>query len=209
MADDVQVDNGTLTDYVVASDDDGTAQHQQVKLEWGGDGTFTAVETGGGALPIQDGGNSITVDNTVLSVVGGGTEATAQRVTIASDSTGVVSVDDNGGSLTVDGTVTATVTGATITANVVGTGATTIASAVASVTTTSGEAVAARATRIAVTLRALVTNTANIDVGPSGVASGSGFPLEPGASLVLETTAAIHADAASGTQSLAYIEEYG
>jgi putative aminopeptidase FrvX len=41
----------------------------------------------------------------VLSVVGGGTEATAQRVTIASDSTGVLSVDDNGASLTVDGTV--------------------------------------------------------------------------------------------------------
>lgn len=38
---------------------------------------------------------------------GGGVEAAALRVTIASDSTGVVSVDDNGGSLTVDGTVTA------------------------------------------------------------------------------------------------------
>ena len=36
---------------------------------------------------------------------GGGVEATALRVTIASDSTGVVSVDDNGGALTVDGTV--------------------------------------------------------------------------------------------------------
>ena len=40
-----------------------------------------------------------------LSTTGGGTEATALRVTIASDSTGVVSIDDNGGSLTVDGTV--------------------------------------------------------------------------------------------------------
>ena len=42
-----------------------------------------------------------------LTVVGGGVEATALRVTIASDSTGLLSVDDNGGSLTVDGTVTA------------------------------------------------------------------------------------------------------
>jgi hypothetical protein len=33
---------------------------------------------------------------------GGGTEAAALRVTVASDSTGVLSVDDNGGSLTVD-----------------------------------------------------------------------------------------------------------
>lgn len=36
---------------------------------------------------------------------GGGVEATALRVTIANDSTGVLSVDDNAGSLTVDGTV--------------------------------------------------------------------------------------------------------
>jgi hypothetical protein len=37
-----------------------------------------------------------------LSTTGGGTEATAHRVTIANDSTGVLSVDDNGASLTVD-----------------------------------------------------------------------------------------------------------
>lgn len=44
----------------------------------------------------------IEADTDTLAVVGGGTEATAQRVTIADDSTGVLSVDDNGGSLTVD-----------------------------------------------------------------------------------------------------------
>lgn len=37
--------------------------------------------------------------------IGGGIEAAALRVTVASDSTGVLSVDDNGGSLTVDGSV--------------------------------------------------------------------------------------------------------
>lgn len=37
-----------------------------------------------------------------LNLVGGGVEAAALRVTIASDSTGVLSVDDNGASLTVD-----------------------------------------------------------------------------------------------------------
>ena len=46
------------------------------------------------------------VTNAVLSVVGGGAEATAQRVTIANDSTGLVSVDDNASSLTVDTTGT-------------------------------------------------------------------------------------------------------
>lgn len=49
-----------------------------------------------------------------LSTAGGGTEATALRVTVANDSTGVLSVDDNGSSLTVDGTVTATVTSSTM-----------------------------------------------------------------------------------------------
>jgi hypothetical protein len=37
-----------------------------------------------------------------LSTSGGGTEASALRVTLASDSTGLISVDDNGGSLTID-----------------------------------------------------------------------------------------------------------
>lgn len=40
-----------------------------------------------------------------LSTTGGGSEATALRVTIANDSTGVVSIDDNGSSITIDGTV--------------------------------------------------------------------------------------------------------
>lgn len=53
-------------------------------------------------VPVSDAGGSLTVDNATLSVVGGGTEAAAQRVTIANDSTGLLSVDDNGGSLTID-----------------------------------------------------------------------------------------------------------
>lgn len=39
-----------------------------------------------------------------LSTTGGGTEATALRVTVATDSTGVLSVDDNGAALTIDST---------------------------------------------------------------------------------------------------------
>lgn len=66
----------------------------------------------GNPVPVSDAGASLTVDNPTLSVVGGGVEATALRVTIASDSTGVLSVDDNGGSLTVDGTITANQGGA-------------------------------------------------------------------------------------------------
>lgn len=79
-------------------------------------GSVTVVDGGGsltvdgtvavsGTVPVTDNAGSLTVDNPALSVVGGGVEATALRVTLATDSTGVVSVDDNGGSLTVDGTV--------------------------------------------------------------------------------------------------------
>ena len=107
MADNVTAEAVVTPGAVFATDDDGVAQHPYVKLEWGADNTFTKVASGAGALPIQDGGNSITVDNAALSVTGGGVEATAVRVTVASDSTGVLSVDDNEGSLTVDGTVTA------------------------------------------------------------------------------------------------------
>jgi len=45
---------------------------------------------------------TVATSNAVTSVVGSGTEATAQRVTIATDSTGVLSVDDNGSTLSVD-----------------------------------------------------------------------------------------------------------
>lgn len=48
-----------------------------------------------------------TLDSSTAIAAGGGVEAGALRVTIASDSTGVLSVDDNGGAITVDGTVTA------------------------------------------------------------------------------------------------------
>ena len=87
-------------------------------------------------------------------------------------------------------------------------GGTAIATGTASVTTTSGSAVAARDTRKRVVLYSRPDNTANMTIGPSGVASGTGITLTPGSSLTLYTTAAIHADAASGTQNLDYIEEY-
>lgn len=89
MADNITLDPGS-GGSVVATDDDGTAHHQYVKLEAGADGTQTKI------------------------LAGGGVEAGALRVTVASDSTGVLSVDDNGstisvddggGALTVDGTV--------------------------------------------------------------------------------------------------------
>jgi hypothetical protein len=81
MADNVQITSGSGT--TIATDDVAGVNYQQVKLVDG------------------------TLDSTTAIAAGGGVEAGALRVTIATDSTGVVSVDDNGSSLTVDGTVTA------------------------------------------------------------------------------------------------------
>lgn len=64
-------------------------------------------------MPVSDNGSSLTIDNATLAVVGGGTEATALRVTLANDSSGVLSVDDNGGSLTIDNATLSVVGGGT------------------------------------------------------------------------------------------------
>ena len=95
---------GTDGDYTPLISDSSGRLHVAV-------GNTVTVDGTGGTFPVTDSGGSLTVDNAALSVTGGGVEASALRVTIASDSTGVLSVDDNGGSLTVDGTVAATQSG--------------------------------------------------------------------------------------------------
>ena len=52
MADNVPITAGSGT--LIATDDDGTAQHQQVKVEWGANGTFNLVDpVTGKDLPVQ------------------------------------------------------------------------------------------------------------------------------------------------------------
>jgi hypothetical protein len=82
MADNISVTAGVGT--AIAADDVSSVFYQKIKVDGGGDGATTPI------------------------LAGGGVEASALRVTIASDSTGVLSVDDNGGALTVDGTVAVT-----------------------------------------------------------------------------------------------------
>lgn len=80
-----------------------------------------------------------------------------------------------------------------------------------SVTTTSGSIISARETRHTVTILASPGNTDDIYVGASGVDAATpsgGFRLIPGAAITLDTTAAIHADTPSGTQTAYYIETY-
>lgn len=77
MADNIVLNAGSLG-ATLAADDVASVYYQRIKVDGGGDGA---------AVPI---------------LAAGGVEASALRVTIASDSTGVLSVDDNGASLTVD-----------------------------------------------------------------------------------------------------------
>jgi hypothetical protein len=93
MADNFAVTAGTGT--TVATDDVGGVHYQRVKLVDG------------------------TLDSSTAIASGGGVEAGALRVTIASDSTGVVSIDDNGGAITVDGTLAVTNAGITTIAGAV------------------------------------------------------------------------------------------
>jgi hypothetical protein len=114
--------------FVVVAGDDGTDTHP-LQQSATGDLKVTldseAIVLGAGAASIGVlGANSgvdigdVTLNNGFAAVIGGGGEASALRVTIASDSTGVVSVDDNGGALTVDnaGTFAVQVDGAALTA---------------------------------------------------------------------------------------------
>ena len=108
---------GTVTKGIAILGQDGT-NPQAIKTDASGElqvdvltmPTVAVTQSGTwDEVGINDSGNSITVDNPQLSVVGTGTEATAMRVTIATDSTGVLSVDDNGSTLSIDdggGTIT-------------------------------------------------------------------------------------------------------
>ena len=141
MSDGVAISAGTGT--TILTDDTGAGGHAQVvKLAISTDGSGTLIPaTAADGITVNLGtNNDVTVTGTVtanlaagtnnigdvdivtvpapLSTTGTGTEATALRVTIATDSTGVLSVDDNGGALTVDngGTFATQVTGDALTA---------------------------------------------------------------------------------------------
>ena len=64
MADNV-IANAGAGGATFRTDDDGTAHWPYTKLAWGADNTQTIVAVGASAIPIQDGGNSITVDGAV------------------------------------------------------------------------------------------------------------------------------------------------
>jgi hypothetical protein len=92
MGDNVTLDPGA-SGAVIKTDDDGTAHWQYVKLAFGANDTRTRVEASA-PLPVNWAGTN--------PPIGAGVEATALRVTLATNSTGVVTVDDGGANLSVD-----------------------------------------------------------------------------------------------------------
>ena len=87
------------TDNAVLDNIDADIGHLTTIVD-GLEGLLTTIDADTSTLAAVD--YATGADVASLGVVGGGAEATALRVTLASDSTGVVSVDDNGASLTVD-----------------------------------------------------------------------------------------------------------
>lgn len=93
MADDV-VANPGVGGATFATDDDGTRHWPYAKAAWGANNTQTPVSSGAAALPIQDGGNSITVDGAVS--VSGTATVTAAAAFPVTDNAGSLTVDNGG-----------------------------------------------------------------------------------------------------------------
>jgi hypothetical protein len=135
MADNAILSAAVGVGITVAADDIAGIHYPRSKISLGADGT--AVDAGAGAGVVGTDTQRVTlgsddpavvalqlIDNAISGAgfnvtqfagatvpIGAGVEATAVRVTLATDSTGVVSIDDNGGAITVDGTVAATQSG--------------------------------------------------------------------------------------------------
>lgn len=229
----------------IAVDTDGDGdQHQYTKAEWGAEGTQTPVDVGAAALPIQDGGNSITVDGTV-AVTGVATSAKQDTAQTALDAikTAVEILDNTvaGTELQVDvltmpsvavtgtfwqatqpvsGTfwqATQPVSGtfwqatqpvslaATVTTTEAGRG-TVIHFQGAIPTTAGGTALASNACKEA-TVKNLLSNSAIIWVGVTGVSASNGYELNPGEALTLKVsnTNLIYCLSASGTINVCVI----
>lgn len=209
MADNITLNAGSGGSDIATDQDVGLAHHQYVKVEWGPDNTQTKVDTGASALPIQDGGNSITVDGTV-SVTGVATAAKQPALgTAGTASTDVITVQGIASmtALKVDGSaVTQPVSlAATVTTTEAGRAA--VVHFQASIPTTAGGTQLASNACKEATVKNLLSNSNIIWVGITGVAANSGYELNPGEALTLKVsnTNLIYCLSASGSQTVCVI----
>ena len=211
MADDVTL-NSMSGGSVVATDDSGTGHVQLVKLAYSADGSRTHVDADTDGLKVKLSNATVTValsggslpagSNVIGAVTQSGTWNIGSITTLPSLPAGSNVI----GAVTQSGSWTVTANAGTGTLAVIERGAT-IASTSASVTTTSGQIVASSATRRTIVLTNLGTDY--VWIGASGVTDNQGIRLAPGQALTIDRspTAAVHAKAASGTQTVAIFTE--
>jgi hypothetical protein len=211
MADDVTL-NSMSGGSVVATDDSGTGHVQLVKLAYSADGSRTHVDADTDGLKVKLSNATVTValsggslpagSNVIGAVTQSGTWNIASITTLPSLPAGSNVI----GGVTQSGGWTVTANAGTGTLAVIERGAT-IASTSASVTTTSGQIVASSATRRTIVLTNLGSDY--VWIGASGVTDNQGIRLAPGQALTIDRspTAAVHAKAASGTQTVAIFTE--
>jgi hypothetical protein len=197
---------------VVATDDSGTGHVQLVKLAYSADGSRTHVDADTDGLKVKlsnatvtvalSGGSLPTGSNVIGAVTQSGTWNIGSITTLPSLPAGSNVI----GGVTQSGSWTVTANAGTGTMAVIERGAT-IASTSASVTTTSGQIVASSATRRTIVLTNLGSDY--VWIGASGVTDNQGIRLAPGQALTIDRspTAAVHAKAASGTQTVAIFTE--
>lgn len=163
-------------------------------------GTFVvqatlAAETTKVIGTVNQGTSPWVTSNATTSVVGNGAAATAQRVTLANDSTGII------------GTV-GTVTTITNNVNTVEVAPTTVLNGNTNVTTAGTRVVLASSTTCkSVTIKAKAANTGIIYVGSSTVSSANGFALVAGETVTLDIAnlTTVNLDASVSGEGVTYV----
>jgi hypothetical protein len=153
--------------------------------------TWDRLRGTSGAVNIHDGGNSITVDATQLDI---------DDLNATDDAVQAWAFDGTGNAIgSTTGSLNVNITNASVTVSDAALANTAIAVGAVSVTTTSATLG---------TLYLYNNGSKAVDIGPSGVASGAGFPIYPGVYFDMRVGPAVvvHADAVSGTQDIRKLE---
>lgn len=212
MADDVTL-NSMSGGSVVATDDSGTGHVQIVKLAYSADGSRTHVDADTDGLKVKVSNATVTValgsalpagSNVIGGVTQSGTWNIGSITTLPALPTGSNVI----GGVTQSGSWTVTANAGTGTMAVVERGAT-IASTSASVTTTTGAIASLPSTTGRRSIVITNLGTDYVFIGASGVGVNQGIRLAPGQALTIDKSpnAAVHAIAASGTQTVAIFTE--
>ena len=201
MADNAVLSAAVGVGITAALDDIGGVHYPRSKIVIGADGVndgdvssanpmpVSGPVTNAGTFAVQINGDALTalqlIDNAISGAgfnitqfagaavpIGAGLEATAVRVTIATDSTGVLSIDDNGGAITVDN-------GGTFAVQAAQSGTWNVTNISGTISLPTGAATAAKQPALG------TAGTASTDViTVQGIASGTVIPVSDGGGIL-------------------------